>query len=157
MSNARKRGVTPEERRPLPNDNPRHVILFDGLCALCHGFVRWMLRRDRRGHFAFAPLQGPTAMAVLARHTQLTGADSLVLVLSVGSTAERALLRSEAVIAAGRELGGAWRVMASLASVVPRRWRDRMYDFVAARRYRTFGQYDACPLPPPAARVRFLE
>ena len=141
----------------MPNEKPRHVILFDGICALCHGFVRWTVRRDRRGRFAFAPLQGPTARAVLARHPETSGADSLVLVLAAGTLDERVLVRSEAVMAAGRELGGVWRALVGLASALPQRWRDRMYDFVAARRYRAFGKYDACPLPPPSARARFLE
>jgi predicted DCC family thiol-disulfide oxidoreductase YuxK len=131
--------------------------VYDGLCALCHWFARWTLRQDGRGRFSFAPLQGPTAEAVLRRHPHAAGIDSLLLVLWAGTPDERVLVRSGAVIAAGRELGGVWRALAAIASLVPRRAGDAMYDFVARRRYRTFGKYEVCPVPPPASRARFLE
>jgi predicted DCC family thiol-disulfide oxidoreductase YuxK len=149
-------GAPAAPRSALPNGT-RHLVVFDGLCALCHWFVRWTLARDRSARFSFAPLQGPMGQAVLRRHPRAGGVDSLLLVLRAGTQAERVLVRSDAVIAAGRELGGLWRAMAAIASLIPRRGRDAMYDFVARRRYRTFGKYDVCPLPPPASRARFLE
>jgi predicted DCC family thiol-disulfide oxidoreductase YuxK len=44
-----------------------------------------------------------------------------------------------------------------MAKVVPRAVRDLVYRFVATNRYRVFGKYDACMLPDPNQRSRFLD
>jgi predicted DCC family thiol-disulfide oxidoreductase YuxK len=64
-------------------------------------------------------------------------------------------VRSEAVLRALRRLGGAWSLL-SVFAVVPRPVRDWAYDLFARWRYRLFGRYDTCPLPPPEVRDRFL-
>jgi len=127
------------------------------VCALCNGLVRWTLRRDRRGTFAFAPLDGATARRIFRRHPETGAIDSLVLVLSPEATDEHLLLRSDAVLAVARRLGSVWRVLAATAGVFPRRFRDAIYDAVARRRYRVFGKYDSCPVPPAEFRSRFLD
>lgn len=88
---------------------------------------------------------------MLARHPGLAGVDSVVFV-----DAGRAHTRSDAVIELGRYVGWPWRALRALR-VIPRPLRDWGYDLVARARYRTFGRYDACPLPPPEARARFLD
>lgn len=69
---------------------------------------------------------------------------------------ERLLLRSEAVREAWRYLGGPWRILAVLSAVVPRRWRDRLYDLVARHRHSLSGGRQ-CLIPAPAQRERFLD
>ena len=106
----------------------------------------------------FAPLQGAFARELLARHPEVRSVDSLVLVernRGAEPDAERVAVRSEAVLAIARYLGGAWRA-AQILHLVPRAARDAGYDFVARFRYRLFGRYDACPLPSPDVRARFL-
>jgi predicted DCC family thiol-disulfide oxidoreductase YuxK len=41
-------------------------------------------------------------------------------------------------------------------SVLPAPLLDFLYDRVAKNRYRVFGRSDACMLPPPEMRARFL-
>ena len=66
------------------------------------------------------------------------------------------LSRARAVLFVARQLGGIWR-LTSLFSILPDGVLDRAYDFVARRRYRWFGQYDACPVPTPETRRRFID
>ena len=40
---------------------PPHVLFYDGVCAMCNGIVKAMLRVDEHHVFHFAPLQGETA------------------------------------------------------------------------------------------------
>jgi predicted DCC family thiol-disulfide oxidoreductase YuxK len=128
------------------------VVLFDGVCNLCHGAVRFVLARDRAGRFRFAPLQSEVGRALLARHAATAaGLDTIALV-----DAEGLPLRSEAALRIAGGLGGPWPWLARLAGRLPRRLRDTLYDGVARRRYRWFGRRDACPAPPPAWRERFL-
>jgi predicted DCC family thiol-disulfide oxidoreductase YuxK len=131
------------------------VILFDGVCNLCHGFVQFIIRHDAAGRFRFAALQSPAGQALLAAHGQaalaaLPDPDSVVLIEN-GCV----YTHSAAVLRIARLLGGAWR-LAAVGWILPQAWRDGLYRFVARHRYRWFGRQEACWLPTPALRARFL-
>lgn len=133
------------------------IVLYDGVCALCNGLVRFILARDRDGVFRFASLQGDFGRAALARHGRNPDAlDTLVVVLDQGLSTERLLDRSTAVLFVLTRLPGLWKVLGRAMSVVPASLGDVVYRMIARTRYGTFGQYDVCPLPPPAVRERFL-
>jgi predicted DCC family thiol-disulfide oxidoreductase YuxK len=133
------------------------VLLYDGLCGFCDGTVQFILRHDRRGTLRFATLQGDFAREVTARHPELAGVDSLVLVEPDAATGlEKVYIRSEGALRVARYLGGAWHV-ARVAGIVPRFLRDSAYDAFARIRYRVFGRYDSCPIPTPEQRARFID
>ncbi len=134
------------------------VVFYDGVCGLCNGFVRFLLRRDPRGRLLFAPLQGETARAILtARGHEPSNLDTIYVVAGWQSSQEHVLSRSSAVLHTFTQLGGAWPFLAGLGAAFPRSLADALYTFVARRRYRTFGRLESCPIPPPAWRQRFLE
>jgi predicted DCC family thiol-disulfide oxidoreductase YuxK len=134
----------------------RTVVLYDGDCGLCHGFVQWLLARDRRDALRFAPIQGPWAARFLPKHGKSqTQLDTVFVVQGDGSPEERVLERSDAAIAAVVSLGGLWRAAAVL-KVFPRFLRDAVYDWVARNRTRWFGK-SACQIPSRAERAKFLE
>ncbi|MBI5136457.1 MAG: DUF393 domain-containing protein [Nitrospirae bacterium] len=127
---------------PDPPPPPRPcLVLYDGACGWCTGWVRWLARRDRAGCFAFAPLEGTTASLYLDGPAP---PDTLVVVERAGAGV-RLSCHSEAVFRALRRLGGPWRALAALA-VVPRPLTDWGYRLVATRRHRLPGR--PCPLPP---------
>lgn len=128
------------------------LLLYDGVCALCNGAVKLVLRRDRSGAVRFASLQGETAARLLRGRPDLAGIDSMIWIDATG----RAWTRSAAALAIARHLGGTWAVLAAVGRIVPAGLRDALYNAVARIRYRVFGRYDACPLPPPEDRARFL-
>jgi predicted DCC family thiol-disulfide oxidoreductase YuxK len=127
------------------------LVLYDGFCGLCHRWVGWLLRIDRKARLRFAPLQGETAAPILARHPEIRGVDSLVWV-----DGDRVAVRSAGVLGALAGLGGVWRLLAGLMRLIPRPVRDRVYDGVARNRYRWFGRFDTCRLPAAGARERLL-
>ena len=127
------------------------VLLFDGVCNLCHGVVRFVLDHDREARFRFAPLQSEVGRALLARFG--LDADALDAVVLIDETG--AHLRSDAALRVARRLGPPWSWLGPLA-MIPRPLRDAVYDFIARHRYRWFGKQDACPLPRPEWRERFL-
>lgn len=137
-------------------DAPGPVLLYDGICGFCNATVRFIVARDHRGTMQFAPLEGAFAREVIARHPELRGVDSLVLVRRGGPGDDRVSTRSEAAIAVAAHLGGGLAVAARLARMLPRGLRDLAYDVFARHRYRVFGRFDACPLPSPDLRARFL-
>jgi predicted DCC family thiol-disulfide oxidoreductase YuxK len=128
------------------------LLLYDGVCALCNAAVGFVLKRDRSCTVRFAPLQGETAGPLLAERPELAAIDSMIWIDTDG----RAFTRSGAALAIARHVGGGWAVLAALGRVIPAVLRDAIYDLIARIRYRVFGRYDACPVPPPEHRVRFL-
>jgi predicted DCC family thiol-disulfide oxidoreductase YuxK len=134
-----------------------HLLLYDGVCALCNRAVRFVAARDGAARYRYAPLQGATARAALARHGLSSGAlDTFVVLADAGSAAERALTRSAAALHVLTELGGRWRALARLARLIPRPARELAYRTIARSRYRLFGKHERCPLPPPELRERFV-
>ncbi len=132
------------------------VLLYDGVCGLCNGVVRWILRRDRAGRFRFAPLQEELARTLLRRHgLDPDDLDSVVLVRDRGLPTERLERRARAILGVAREVGGMGR-LGVLVAWLPTPLLDLAYRCVARVRYRLFGRHDACPLPAPEHRAKFL-
>ena len=129
------------------------MLFYDGHCGLCHRAVQFVLAGDRDGKlFRFAPLQGETFQMLVSPEERKTVPDSVVVKTADG----RLLVRSEAFLHIFRRLGGTWKVLAVVLSIVPRGLRDLVYDFVARVRFRVFGRReDLCPVMPPELRARF--
>ena len=137
---------------------PTTVVFYDGVCGLCNRTVSFLLRRDGQARLRFATLQGTVARQVLATHAvDPTDLDTIYVVAGWRTPSERVLARSPAVLHAVGELGAPWRAAARLAGLVPRPIADLVYRTIARSRYRIFGRYDTCPLPPPEWRERFLD
>jgi predicted DCC family thiol-disulfide oxidoreductase YuxK len=127
------------------------LVLYDGTCGLCNRSVQLVVRHDSRGRFRFAALQSDTGRALLERHgLPVDQLDSVVLV-----EGGRAFTRSRAALRIARRMDMPWPLLWTLA-LVPRAVSDFVYDRVARNRYRWFGRTDACMLPPPGVRARFL-
>jgi len=133
------------------NDFPPHLLFYDGVCAMCNWIVEAMVRMDHEGRFHFAPLQGPTAERARALHPELPEEIETVVYLRRGEV----FLRSRAAALAAAELPYPAKALSWLR-FVPQRLADVLYGIVARLRYRVFGKYDRCPLPPEGARARFL-
>ena len=141
---------------PTPSDVT--VVFYDGVCGLCNRLNRFLLARDRRDALRFAPLQGRLAAETLARYGIRADDLDTVHVISGWNTANaRVLQRSQAVLHAVDRLGGFWSAAARIGAIVPAGIADGLYELVARNRYRMFGRYDACAIPPPEWRSRFLE
>jgi predicted DCC family thiol-disulfide oxidoreductase YuxK len=127
------------------------VLLFDGVCNLCNGSVRWVIAHDPAARVRFASLQSDAGRALLAQHgLALDAMDSVVLV-----DGDRHWLRSDAALEVLRRLGGAW-ALAALLRFVPRVLRDAVYDLVARNRYGWWGKREECWVPTPELQARFL-
>jgi predicted DCC family thiol-disulfide oxidoreductase YuxK len=127
------------------------VVLFDGICNLCNGLVRFVIRRDRARRFRFAALQSETGhRLVQASGLDEGGGDSIVLIQG-----RRVYQKSCAVLRIARGLQFPWPAAYALMAA-PRPLRDWVYDLVARHRYRWFGRRTSCVVPAPELRDRFL-
>jgi len=140
----------------MPASNP--IVFYDGVCGLCNRLVQFLLKHDREGRLRFASLQSDFAAKVLGRHGfDPKDLDTVHVVENYDQPDERVLQRSDAILRAGRELGGFWSASSSISKIVPRPLRDVVYKLVATNRYRMFGKFDTCMLPDPSQRSRFLD
>lgn len=126
------------------------IILFDGTCAFCERWVRFIATRDN-GYFKFGASQNPEGRALLARYgTSREATRSIILIED-----DEISLRSTAVLKIARRMTAPWR-WASVFLLVPGPIRDAVYRIVAAIRHRIAGQSIACEIPPPEIRARLI-
>lgn len=127
------------------------VVLFDGVCNLCNGTVRFVSRRDLAGKLRYASLQSDYGRRAMKRHHRPKNElDTFVLL-----EGERITTRSTAALRLARYLRFPWPLLAVFLAV-PRPLRDALYDWVARNRYAWFGRVEVCPLPTPELESRFL-
>ena len=129
------------------------VVLVDGVCNLCNGWVNFLVDRDPRRVLRFASLQSGAARRLLAAAGWPGDPAALDGVLLVEGSI--VFERSTAVLRTLGHLRGRWGWLAALERV-PVGVRDTLYRWIAARRYAWFGRTEACRIPTPELRDRFL-
>jgi predicted DCC family thiol-disulfide oxidoreductase YuxK len=134
-----------------------HLVLYDGVCGLCNRLLQFLLTHDRAAMFAFASLQSAIGRSTVERFGGNPDELSSFFVVSNFRTARARLVgRGRAALFVAGELGWPWKA-AVLFRVIPPAILDRMYDVVARNRYRLFGRFDRCLIPPPEYRRRFID
>jgi predicted DCC family thiol-disulfide oxidoreductase YuxK len=139
----------------VPQRLPPHLVLYDGVCAVCNRTVQWLLDADRQARLHFAPLQGPTAAAIRQRHPEIPADLDSIIYIDTSAAGERVYWWSEALFCVGALLDSPPRLL-RWTRWLPRRGTDAAYRLFAHVRYRLFGRLDVCPLPRPEDRGRFL-
>lgn len=140
-----------ENLPPLIQADDR-VVLFDGVCKLCNGWAKFLIRHDSGHSFKLASVQSPEGQAILGWFDLPTDRfDTMAYV-----EGDRLFVRSEAVLRVVGQLPRPWRLAAALR-LLPRPLRDWCYDRIALNRYRLFGRYDSCLLPAADHARRFLD
>ena len=125
-----------------PPDRYARVVVFDGICHVCSGWVRFLERHRIEPPFKLLPMQSEEGRTLLAEHGIDPEDPATFLVLDRG----RPFTQSDGAIRIIVALGGVWRVFEA-ARVIPKPWRDSLYRLLARNRYRWFGRRDTCYLP----------
>lgn len=133
-------------------DNNTHIILFDGMCNLCNGFVQFLIKRDKKVKFKFASLQSVSGQSLLLKFGLPTD-DFNSFVYIKGN---HYFAKSAAGLNVLKDLGGLWQFFYAFI-VIPGFIRDFIYGFIAKKRYKLFGKRDSCMIPTQEIKQRFLE
>ena len=128
------------------------VVLFDGVCNLCNGFVQFVIARDPAGRFQFGALQSASARRLLEGHDAPDPLPDAIVLVEDGQI----FTRSTAALRIARRLTFPWP-LAGVFFAVPRPLRDWIYAIVARNRYRWFGRREQCMVPTPELRSRFID
>jgi predicted DCC family thiol-disulfide oxidoreductase YuxK len=128
-----------------------HIILFDGVCNLCNGFVQFVIRHDKKHTFKFASLQSEYAASLPALKDKIGNSLSTVVL----KQQEQYYFKSTAALKIARLLAFPISFV-YVFIIIPAPVRDAVYNWVASNRYRWFGKRDECWLPTPELKDRFL-
>ena len=128
------------------------LVLFDGVCNMCNGFVQFVIARDPDGCFQFGALQSSAARRVLDLHDRRGAVPETLVLIEDGDV----FTASTAALRVARRLPFPWR-LAAIFLATPRPLRDWIYGAIARRRYRWFGKRDHCMVPAPEIRSRFID
>lgn len=128
------------------------LILFDGVCNFCNYWVTFAIKRDRKNKLKFTPLQGETAKQLLPQyHINPTSLSSVIFINN-----GKVYTQSSAAIQICKELDGGWKLFFGLI-IIPKFFRDFLYNIIARNRYKWFGKKESCMIPTPELKERFLD
>jgi predicted DCC family thiol-disulfide oxidoreductase YuxK len=130
----------------------KKIILFDGICNLCNGAIQFIIKRDTKDTFRYAPIQSNIGQKLLTeRNIDSAKIDSIILI----EPSVAYYIKSDAALKIGRSFGGGYALL-SIFSWIPRVLRDGVYDLIARNRYRWFGKKATCMIPTPELQSKFL-
>lgn len=130
----------------------KQIVLFDGICNLCHGAIQFIIKRDPKNRFVFASLDSEIGQKLLMeRGIDRNEVDSIVLIIPDDAY----FIKSDAALEISKSLSGIYPALRYL-SFLPQSLRDFIYDRIANNRYRIFGKKEKCPLPTPSQKEKFL-
>lgn len=130
----------------------KKIILFDGVCNLCDGFVQYVIKHDTKDQFRFVSLQSDLGKQIL-NHLKIDPARTDSVVFYEPGVAY--FYKSDAVLEIARFLGGFFNFF-TIFRIIPNALRNPLYDYVAKNRYQWYGKKDQCLMPTPALKAKFL-
>jgi predicted DCC family thiol-disulfide oxidoreductase YuxK len=132
----------------------KKLILFDGVCNLCNSSVLYVIKRDKKNKFLFAPLQSEVGKQIIHNFDINTSqVDSIIL---YNPEKEKIDYKSTAALKVASQLGFPTNILATFL-IIPSFIRNWVYDFIAKNRYKWYGKKDACMIPTPELKSKFLE
>lgn len=128
----------------------KSLILFDGYCHLCSRSVQLILKYDKKRQFLFSPLSSSIGEQIKKERAIPETIDSIILI-----EAGNHYTHADAILQIANQLGGIF-LLANIAKILPHSWRNQLYRWVAAKRFRWFGKRTSCMLPTPEDKDRFI-
>ncbi len=128
-----------------------NIILFDGVCNFCDSSVNFIIDHDKKNMFKFAALQSEKGQEILGKFKlSKTDFDSFIFIEN-----DNVYKKSTAVLKIAKGLGGIYSITYPFI-IIPKFIRDFFYNLIAKNRYKLFGKKDACRIPTPEFKSKFL-
>ncbi|GAB4132791.1 MAG: thiol-disulfide oxidoreductase DCC family protein [Bacteroidia bacterium] len=134
---------------PVPTD--KSIVLFDGVCNFCNNSINFIIRNDVKDRFRFAPLQSELGKKIQQQfHLDDEQLSSVILIEN-----NKIYTKTTAALRIAKKLKGLWPLMYAFI-IIPYPVRDIAYNIIAKYRYKWWGQKDACMIPTPEIRNKFI-
>ncbi|MBA9074966.1 putative DCC family thiol-disulfide oxidoreductase YuxK [Flavobacterium gossypii] len=134
----------------LPKD--KKIILFDGVCNLCDSSIQFIIKHDKKDLFRFVALQSEIGMEIIKHIGVDTSKIDSILLYEPGKAY---YYKAEAALKIAKELGGIYTAI-SWFGILPKFLTNSVYDYIAKNRYKWYGKKDACMIPTPELKAKFL-
>jgi predicted DCC family thiol-disulfide oxidoreductase YuxK len=136
---------------PVSIKENNRIILFDGVCNLCSGFMQFVYKRDKKGRFKFVWLQDKKSLGILTWIDMDSESFKTIILIEE----EKPYFKSTAFLKIVRYLRFPWPAL-TVGYILPSFIRDWIYDFIAENRYKWFGKKEMCMVPTGDLERRFL-
>ena len=129
----------------------KQIILFDGVCNFCNFWVNFVIKRDKKDLFRFAALQSDKAKELTCRFKiDTSNLDTFILVAG-----NKIFTKSTAALMICKQLNGLIKILYPCI-ILPKFFRDFIYDLIAKNRYKLFGRKESCRVPTEEEKLKFL-
>jgi predicted DCC family thiol-disulfide oxidoreductase YuxK len=133
-------------------NDEKQIILFDGVCNFCSFWVNFVIKRDKKDLFRFAALQSEKAMEITDRlDIDISKPDTFILIIN-----DKFFTKSTAALMVCKQLNGLIKFLYPFI-ILPKFFRNFVYDLIARYRYNLFGKRDSCRVPTEEDKLKFLE
>ena len=134
----------------LPKD--KKIILFDGVCNLCEASINFIIEKDKKDIFRFVSLQSELGLNIIKYLGIDTNQIDSIILYEPGIAY---YYKAEAALKIAGKLSGIYNLL-WLFSFLPVNITNSIYDYIAKNRYKWYGKKEACLLPTPELKSKFL-
>ena len=120
----------------------KNTILFDSKCNLCSKTVKRVMKLDKNKLFTFISNKSEYGKNIISKNN-LNSITTETIVLY--TTENKFLIKSDAAISIAVKLNPLFLIF-NILFIVPKKIRDRVYDYVAKNRYKWFGENESCDI-----------
>jgi predicted DCC family thiol-disulfide oxidoreductase YuxK len=139
------------EIESLPID--KKIILFDGVCNLCDASVQFIYKHDKKDIFRFVAIQSELGQKIINHIRVDTSKIDSIILYEPGISY---YYKAEAALLIAKELSGVYSFLGYL-NFIPNGVKNIVYDYIAKNRYKWYGKKDACMIPTPELKAKFLQ
>lgn len=134
----------------LPKD--KKIILFDGVCNLCDASVQFIIKHDAKDIFRFVAIQSELGQEIIKYLGIDTSKTDSIILYEPGIAY---YFKAEAALRIARELKS-WHSILYGFMFIPDGIKNSVYDYIAKNRYKWYGKKEACMIPTPELKAKFL-
>ncbi len=138
------------EIQDLPID--KKIILFDGVCNLCDASVQFIYKHDKNDIFRFVAIQSELGQKIIKHIGVDTSKIDSIILYEPGLSYS---YKAEAALTIAKNLSGIYSLLGYL-NFIPNSIKNIIYDYVAKNRYKWYGKKEACMIPTPELKAKFL-
>ena len=110
------------------------VLLFDSGCKLCNSSIKFVTKGDKKQQIKQIPLYSSEGLAIVAKYPSLQNINSIIFIAN-----NKLFIESDAIIEIAKQLSFPYKFLAA-GNIVPKKWRDNIYRWIAKNRYHWFGR-----------------
>jgi predicted DCC family thiol-disulfide oxidoreductase YuxK len=130
----------------------KKIILFDGVCNLCDSSVQFIIKNDSKDVFRFTAIQSELGQEIIHHINIDTKLIDSIILYEPGVAYYH---KAEAALLIARNLKGIYKLISYL-NFLPKGLKNMVYDYIAKNRYKWYGKKDACMMPTPELKSKFL-